>query len=60
MSRIPTLTPKQDARILRAYRAMDRHGSVKALTERFECSESTIRAAIARALAAEAAALAAA
>lgn len=60
MSRAPTLTPKEDARILRIYRSVENHGAIKLLTERFNCSETKIRLALERALAAEAAAQAAA
>lgn len=42
-------TPEDDARILRAYRAMDRYGAMKALAERFRRSPAAIGSAIKRA-----------
>lgn len=56
MSRTPTMTPKEDARILRVYRSLEQYGAIKILTERFNCSETKIQAALERARAAEAAA----
>lgn len=43
------LTPDQDARILRAYRQMDKYGAIANLAERFRVSKSAIHHAIERA-----------
>lgn len=50
MSRPATL---DDAKVYRAYKAMERRGSIIALASRFACSESTILKSLARSKARE-------